>query len=778
MPTSGELGFEPVLHNITAEQVVFVYNTNKTGSLEVAEYYQEKRLLPNENLIGLSIPVPVPGATALDPESVILNEADYLYHIENPLIEALENLGTDFDSGGTKTIWVIILGFGIPTAYDDGGETIAVASRLHRLGKPISHGFSNPTFDRKTFKFFDASDAEEVFITAILDGPTVNSVKNLIDRAIDVDNQTFITGDIYVDPFGNKLTADDILYQKDISRFVSDESSLVGLGVQSTVDVDDPYDQPVSLPLHHDSFYWGWSRPTYSKDLLLNQNERRVFLYSADDRSASNIHFYDDANSTAFDSNGSDHWCNVAINADPGYACCAGTVAEETDPGSFLQPTPFFQTLHQGATMGEAFLFSVERISRRNILIGDPLSTVTFPVNLPDEQNVAIVTLPNDEIILREKEFIEESLAWAKRQSRLTQDMRGKVIESVDLNEATKLMPSIVSWEKQKGTQSQTNIYIEPVSSWLSYIQLTTSLTLPEWLTANNQKITSRLNDVISETGTAIVSSSSIYSAGYWEFTFPFTHDNITLENIFFRIEVSKDSLFSSLLVDVNSSTSVTGWRYEGQPFVFVQMPITGFPSNFSDRRIKFQAQTTNYLRDTEVYYLRWTASDINGTSFPGKTATQTIIISAGNDTSAVPDDGDTLTPGIPDTSTFSDLVTLYTDYFAMIAESGLERARKLFPGLALSVNIDIAKIPNTINAVQARTNLSNSLDSAYENLWQDGSQLVPMQDAFVALSNHILTKTGTDIDQYLTNEGITVKPIYARISSIIGETISTSNII
>jgi hypothetical protein len=87
---TGDLGFAPVLHNITAEQVVFIYNTNKSGSLEVAQYYRDARDIPNGNLIGLNIPVPVQGTTGLDCESVILDEADYLYFIENPLLDELQ----------------------------------------------------------------------------------------------------------------------------------------------------------------------------------------------------------------------------------------------------------------------------------------------------------------------------------------------------------------------------------------------------------------------------------------------------------------------------------------------------------------------------------------------------------------------------------------------------------------------------------------------------------------------------------------------------------------
>jgi len=167
MPETGSLGFAPVLHQITPERVVFVYNTNDADSLEVAQYYRDKRSIPNDNLIGLAITVPTQGATGTTCETVILDETDYLSQIETPLLAALESLGSDFSTDGTNPIWVIILGFGIPLAYNDGGEIIAIASRLHRLGQGIVHKSPNHTYDRRgEFKFFDDETASAIFPAA------------------------------------------------------------------------------------------------------------------------------------------------------------------------------------------------------------------------------------------------------------------------------------------------------------------------------------------------------------------------------------------------------------------------------------------------------------------------------------------------------------------------------------------------------------------------------------------------------------------------------------
>jgi len=628
MPTDG-LTIAPTLHNITPDRVAFVYNTNQSGSLEVAQYYRDQREIPDENLIGLAITTPTIPANGLDCETVVLNETDYLYQIENPLTTALENLGADFATDGTSPIWVIILGYGIPLAFDDGGETVAIASRLHRLGHTVSNKRANHTFDRRgNFQFFNDNDATELFVTAVLDGPSVSAVKKMIDRSIDVDNQTFITGDLFVDPYGLKVTANDLQYQQELLDFIVDESENLGIDVQTTVDVNDPYGEPTVSFFRHDAFYWGWYNPSYSRQLFLQQNERRVFLYNADDRAACNVHFV--TNGSPFDGNGSDHWCNLAINVDPGYAACAGSV---DDPGSdaFLRPTPFFRALHQGATVGEAFLFASQFVSWKTVLIGDPLMVVNFPVDVPSDQSLTFQQLPNTEVIKREKKQIEISLGWGNRQARLLEDIVSRVVQSEDFDEALNLLQPNNVWSKLKQQSAQTDIFLPVGLQWATYIQRTTNLSVDQWLTNNLEQISSRLRSVLQQSGVAAIPDELVLPEGYWEFTFDFVHELLTLEDVHFELEVALDENFdsSSIVLDLSTLTSTTGWSYEGQPFVFVQLPDSGFPSNFSGRRVRFISQPAHYLRKTEIYYVQWTAVNSSGTPFDGATATERMIVYA-----------------------------------------------------------------------------------------------------------------------------------------------------
>ena len=118
-----------------------------------------------------------------------------------------------------------------------------------------------------------------------------------------------------------------------------------------------------------------------------------------------------------------------------------------------------------------------------------------------------------------------------------------------------------------------------------------------------------------------------------------------------------------------------------------------------------------------------------------------------------------------------------YTNYFAYIAESGLNRARYLFPGIQLSLLADPLTIANANNAVVSRSHLSRAFITSYEYLWVEGHDESPVSDAVLGLSNYILQSTGLNMDEFLTSRTITVSLLYARLSEVSGIPISDGNI-
>lgn len=124
-----------------------------------------------------------------------------------------------------------------------------------------------------------------------------------------------------------------------------------------------------------------------------------------------------------------------------------------------------------------------------------------------------------------------------------------------------------------------------------------------------------------------------------------------------------------------------------------------------------------------------------------------------------------------------ANLFLFYADYYAYATEAGLNRARALFPGIAISRRVNIRTVINKPNSRAAETNLTQAFDTAYEHIWSDAQERGSLQDAWLALSTYILEQYGADIDTFLTENGIQVEPLYATLANIYGEEIQDSNI-
>lgn len=606
---------ETELHNITADNVVFCYRQGDSESLEVAEYYSTARGLPSDQLIPLSCSA-----------DNSISESDFVNTIEQPLLSALGNFQGASSAGGTggeRAIWVVILGFHVPNVYvrDSDNANIAIASRLHRLSHVVDYKLKNFTYNRiGNWKYFDTDDADSITITAVIDGPTKDDAIALIDRSLDVDNQNFITGTIFIDPYGKKTTTTQLDFQSDILDFVNNELSNLGLSSEVVVDTQDPYIDPIVSIFSRDAFYWGWFIPRYSKDLFLSQSDKRVFLYNADNDSAADI-------TQSFDEvNGSDPWCNLAINiSNPGYAACAGAVE---DPGedAYLRPRPFFEALHRGATLGEAFLYSSPFIDWKIFLIGDPLLVVNFPVALPTDQNISSVSQPNHEVIRQTKESLEEAVGYGARQTRLVQETLTYNVNSVNISEELKILPALAIWKDLKATPTRQFLFSLVLSSWSRYVETTTGLSVQEWLALRSEKTSSYLSNALALLGQGI-SSTYIHDEGHWQYDFVYTHSRNTLENVYFELQVSTEEDLTPLILNLDTEDSATGWKFESQPYIFIDMFEFGYPSNFSGFRVRFDSPVINYLITTEVYYVRWRAKAVDGSILSDWSTVERIII-------------------------------------------------------------------------------------------------------------------------------------------------------
>lgn len=577
------------LHNITPEHVLFCYRASDADSLEVAERYRILRKVPSNQLLALPCS-----------QDAQISQADYLTTIEQPILDVLDSF--------ENPILVIILGYHVPNSFVDSEyNVVACASRLHRVGHGHSRKYRNPTYDRKKFQFFDTDDAQEVLVTAVIDGPTKKVALNLIDRGLRVDADPYVKGSVLVDPYAYEITEQQGIYQADILSFLSTIAPKLGLTIKTTVDINDPYDQPTIFGLYDDSFYWGWSESRYSQTLFHPTGIRRVFLYNADTDSAGHLR----------DALGeSDPWCNLAIGVSSGFASCAGAVAAPGED-AYLRPTPFFDALMRGASIGEAFLYASPYVDWKIILIGDPLSVINFPAETvsDDYYDDGESSLPFNQAITMSVRALEETLAWRLRQADLTMEFAETVVTSGDLEEQVAMQTAANSWRQVRSLQYHDYVFSLLINAFIEFLHKFASTTLDAWLTANGIRISSYLRDRISTSEPhEIISDSNVSPTGEWDVEFVYEHNLRDFQYIHFGLQVANDPDFLDIVVVLDTQSDNDGWVYEYEPGQFTTFPAEGFPSNFAGvRRVRYVASADKYLTTLEVYYARWYAHLASG---------------------------------------------------------------------------------------------------------------------------------------------------------------------
>jgi len=574
-------------HNITPDRVVFVYNSNSAESLEVARYYAKVRYLSTSQLCPVNVPI-----------SNTITEGD----LEIDLVWPLQSfMNSNFSS--ENYVYCIILGYELPTIFTNGSNKYSIASRLHRIGHVNDKKYPNFIYDRKTFKFFNQDDRAEGIVVSHITGPTKKDAINIINRSLEVSLQKYVTGDIVLDPYGKKITSDQLDYQQEILDLIQYDIDSFGLTHTSTVDIDDPYRDPVVPFLEKDSFYWGWFLDRVSPKAFKPTKTKRVFLYNADDDGGGDI-------TNVSNPLNSDRWPNVST-VYGNYAAAAGSV-DRPGEDALVYPRPFFESLYRGAGIGEAFFQANKFVEWKNFLVADPLMTVNFPT--PFVENTK---LPNKEIIFQTIFAVDNSVKYYDKLILNVNQLINNFIESSSFDAMDTFFANTQWRDRLANADSRNHNYGSIITSLVNYIKLTENQTIDEWLQSQNVQISQSMADVIAVNTLTTISSSQIYSDGYWQFAFYPEHSELTLENLNFVIQIAYDSDFQDILLE-KQSTDTLNWFYEKEKYTYSSLPSTGFPSNYVGRRIMYSG-TNDLLEKNSIYYVR-AISDDSGPSFVSNT--------------------------------------------------------------------------------------------------------------------------------------------------------------
>ena len=543
----------------------------------------------------------------------ILIESKFIINIEEPLLEALNSQELQ-----NRNIWGIVLGYKIAGGYYSGsnpsGDENRIYSSTSRLSR-INHNFSaknpNKLYGRQVFKRFDADDAENSLIVSRIDGPNLQFAKSIVDKATSLNQQIFANGTFYIDPYSDKAITGSEDYTNLLLDFKDNILPTLNLNQWSTT-FQDPYIDP-SIPfVENDSFVWSWFADRVTTSFFQFSNAIRIFLYNAD---------YD-GGFTIREDNGK-RFPYLALNA--GYVATAGAMSNPTIEG-FLDPNSFFYSLLRGASIGEAFYFSVPHLDWTISLFGDPLTFCSFPgVEVVDEEVI------NEHIVW---EIISKDLArTAANLYKKEQELKEVVFEIVDLT-TRKDEPS----QGIEGVDDPASVallypandllvanqvwktHIKPLVNKLfdfpsfRYTAGDESIRAPsinEYLEEQVFKVSRLLADITSESKP--IEDDNLFDEGWWKFEFTLNDNNPTeFTNYHFVLDVSNDENFSNILVN-RDSLGITNWTYEKEKETFVPLTFSGVSSSYIGRKVRYESRLdpligiNEYLNRGDTYYFRIT---------------------------------------------------------------------------------------------------------------------------------------------------------------------------
>lgn len=575
-----------VKHNITPDKVLFCYRKGDSESFDVAQYYASLRYLQPFQLC----PLPVDNVQEIDYDT-------YLSSIEAPIFSWITDANKGDSAGHTEMpfVYCIILGYNIPNVLNYYGERISLASRVSRLGHPVEIKRPNHTFDRKTWKYFDDIDNGELYVTAVIDGPTKQDAINLIDRGRYISSQGKIGGKIVIDPYGNKQTENQIEYQQEILDFIQYDVDSFGSEWTTTIDIDDPYSDPTIAYLQDDSFYWGWFQNICNPQMFKDGKTPRVFCYNAD-----NGPFY--VKDVPIESG---LWANVSLQVNnPGYASTAGPVDIPNSEDEYVFPRPFFYSLHQETGIGEAFLTSTKYVDWKMCFVGDPLSVVKFPLEFSDNVDQNLIC---KEIIYRTIRTAEDYINKVDRLNALVESCSNLFLNSPSFAKQYIFYENV----KWKNRVDETEQHIAKLLVGLKqYHSSTTGEQFGTWLTENDIKVSTRFSEIFKKYTSSDIPSTIIRSNNDWELDFVYTHTELTLEKVFFILEFATDSGFTDIIKTIRMSDSIDGWHYEKEPYIFFPIELSGLSSNYAGRRVRYVSTIETELIHTGYLYYRVTVDD------------------------------------------------------------------------------------------------------------------------------------------------------------------------
>jgi len=571
------------------EHTLFIYRDGDSDSESVANHYLNVWNLESSQIQSISC-----SSTEILPDYTTFKS-----EVEDPIKSRVSeqlSLGRD--------VWVIVLGYNVPGGFIDGSDTISATSRIARMDHSFAKFTRSYLFDRQTMHSYGTNDAvlfneddkAYSYIVGRLDGPTPEFVISVIDNGkFFRDTPLTASGRLYLH-LGYRLISES--YKSDLQDFSDNLADLTGLDVIRTHEPNDAAPDWIFPQVEDDAVSWGALPEDASNDYFQLATISRFFFYNADDSSCTTL-------------KGDGYWCYRALNN--GYSSTAGAMSStnytSTDPNSagFLQPSPFFDVLARGATIGEAYIYSCEFYDSPMTFIGDPLISINL-LGSPD----CTTAIMNEDSVANWDSLvgdISNSIAYDMAIIDELEAAREIVVESHDIQTELDLL---------KLTDDQVNNVTSSLTSFSKIADDCINLVNSGSIKRRDDIAFEAIDNVLGENNLLVpelftsymtiknnISDSYILSEGMWIYEFLLTDDIADYAQYHFIIQIANDAAFTDIVFQQDSSLDQDGWYYQNRYGEYIALPFWGISSAYIGRKIRFVSSTGEELDRAKEYYVR-----------------------------------------------------------------------------------------------------------------------------------------------------------------------------
>jgi uncharacterized protein (TIGR03790 family) len=545
--------------SLLPENIIVVYRQGDADSLDFAEYYATKHNIAYHQLI------PIPCSS----NEILSSYANFQSEVEIPLLHALSN---EYLIASVKAI---VIGYNVPGGFIDGSNIIATGSRLANINNNYSKQTPNPIYNRQIYSDYSFADSDLAMIVSRIDAPTLAIAKSIVDSGVIATRQGRVNGKFFFDNDAITNNSQEVAYHQEMSEFETLVLPTFDIIVEKTFHWDEYTDVPL-FRLSQDSFMWAWKSDRAGYSFFQDSRPIRAFLYNADTDGAGAVRNIDDK-----------RWPLLALSS--GYAATAGAMSDPTASG-YLRPSPFFESILRGTTIGEAFIYSLPYLDWTVCLFGDPLTKVNLATSVVPSNIISITSAFN-----KIKDNLANAMGYYVARANTLVSIRNQIFGLKDFTTSTALgQPLLLAITK---AQQMSSVFQSSVNALFKFAA--PQQTIDNFLSSNNIQISS----LIANATNAVVSTANQEVSGSWFVDGVVSQTSTLFFTYQFFIDIAYDSAFTTIFESSASNIDGLRWFYEKTQDAFVLIPSSGVTSSYVGRRIRYNGHLS--LPTGTIFYAR-----------------------------------------------------------------------------------------------------------------------------------------------------------------------------